>query len=229
MTKVTQREAVYQAVISVLTEARIHLEDGQKAKSVMTKEHRAQVNTILALGFTSGSIELKDTESNRTMLSDPSEMKEYVSQLQSTWLNEDTRLNGGVDHEIKIPGSGDRKLKVLRSLLAISTDQVDKVELKSHIRERIAEIKRENDIKNELKTTITTGYLVVNIVKDNSATGPGFHAILENGDIFVSGDLGSVLSSSMTRLAILGFDFVQCIKVDNQDFCIFLRPPSVSF
>ena len=57
MTKVTQREAVYQAVISVLAEAQIHLEDGQKAKAVMTKEHRAQVNTILAGGADQGVLQ----------------------------------------------------------------------------------------------------------------------------------------------------------------------------
>ena len=144
MTKVTQRAAVYQAVISVLSEANISFEDGQNAKSMMTKEHRAQVNTILAFGFTSGSIELKDTESNRTKLSDPSEMKEYVSCLQSNWLNKDTRLNGGVDHEIKNPGSragtGDSQLKALRTLLAISHDPIDKAELQGYIEARVAEI-----------------------------------------------------------------------------------------
>lgn len=157
MTKVTQRQAVYQAVISVLNEAGIFFEDGQNAKEVMTKEHRAQVNTILAFGFTSGEIELKDTESNRTKLSDPSEMKEYVSGLQSNWLNKDTRLNGGVDHEIKNPGSragtGDSQLKALRSLLAISTDTVDKAELQGYIDARVTEI-----AKTKPKASVTIDF-----------------------------------------------------------------------
>jgi len=152
MSKLSQREAVYQAVMNVLGESGISFEDGMNAKSVMTKEHRGQVNVILATGFTSGEIELKDTESNRTKLSDPSEMKEYVSGLQSNWLNKDTRLNGGVDHEIKNPGSragtGDSQLKALRSLMAISTDPVDKAELQGYIDTRISEI-----AKTKPKTT----------------------------------------------------------------------------
>lgn len=144
MTKVTQREAVYQAVVSVLTEAKVHFEDGMDAKSIMTKEFRAQVNTILCFGFTNGDIELKATPSNQAKLADASLLKEYVSGLQSNWLLKDTRLNGNVDHEIKNPGSrtgvADPQVKALRALIKMATSSSEIAELQTYIDKRLAEI-----------------------------------------------------------------------------------------
>lgn len=142
--KTTQREAVYGAVKSVFAEHNMEFRDGIDAKSVMTKEHRAQVNAILCVGFMTGQIEFKDTESNRAKLADQSLLKEYVSGLQSNWLAKDDRLNGGVDHEIKNPGSrsgsGDPQLKALRALLS-TVEPSQRPEIQSYIDARIAEIK----------------------------------------------------------------------------------------
>lgn len=142
--KTTQREAVYQAVKSVLSEAGVEFFDGIDAKSVMTKEHRSQVNAILCFGFTSGTVEFKSTESNQAKLTDPAKLKEYVSGLQSNWLAKDGRLNGNVEHTIKNPGSrsgsGDEQLKALRALMGIAKPE-DKAEIQTMIDSRIAEIK----------------------------------------------------------------------------------------
>lgn len=147
--KVTQRQAVYSAVKSVFAEHNMEFHDGIDAKSVMTKEHRAQVNAILCVGFMTGQVEFKDTESNRAKLADQSLLKEYVSGLQSNWLAKDERLNGGVDHEIKNPGSrsgsGDPQLKALRALLS-TVDESQRPEIQGYIDARIAEIKPTKEV-----------------------------------------------------------------------------------
>ena len=144
MSKVTQRQAVYSAVISVFNEHGMEFFDGIDAKAKMSKEHRAQVNSILCVGFIAGQIELKDTESNRAKLADQSLLKEYVSGLQSNWLAKDERLNGGVDHEIKNPGSrtgsGDEQLKALKALITTVTSDADRSEIQAMIDTRVAEL-----------------------------------------------------------------------------------------
>jgi hypothetical protein len=139
--KVTQRQAVYSAVVSVFNESGIEFFDGVDAKAKMSKEHRGQVNAILVLGFMTGEIELKDTEANRAKLADASLMKEYVSGLQSNWLAKDERLNGGVDHQIKNPGSrtggSDEQLKALRALHSTLTSASDRAEIQEMIDARV--------------------------------------------------------------------------------------------
>ena len=128
--KQTQKEAVFQAVKNVVGE--------QDGAYTPTKEQRAQVNNILFEGFRNGTIELDKTE-----ISD-SDLKSYVSGLQSNWLRKDKRLNGGTMYVAKNPGSragsGDASLKAMRTLLAsVSTDS-EKAEIQSYIDARLAEI-----------------------------------------------------------------------------------------
>ena len=129
MTKMTQKEAVFQAVKNVCGES-----DEAYAPS---KEQRAQVNSILFEGFRSGTIEL-DREFNDT------DLKSYVSGLQSNWLRKDKRLNGGIAYVAKNPGSragsGDASLKARRALLSTLTTDEDRAEVQAHIDERIAVI-----------------------------------------------------------------------------------------
>lgn len=147
---ITQRQAVYNAVKSVFTENNMEFHDGIDAKSVMTKEHRSQVNAILCVGFMTGQIDFKQTESNKAKLADESLLKEYVSGLQSNWLAKDDRLNGGVDHEIKNPGSrsgsGDAQLKALRALLN-TVEPSQRPEIQGYIDARIAEIKPTKEVE----------------------------------------------------------------------------------
>lgn len=128
MTKMTQKEAVFQAVKNVCGEQEVY---------TPSKEQRAQVNAILFEGFRSGTIEL-DREFT------DSDLKSYVSGLQSNWLRKDKRLNGNVSYVAKNPGSragsGDASLKAMRALLSTLTTEADKAEVQSHIDARIAEI-----------------------------------------------------------------------------------------
>lgn len=128
---VTQKEAVFQAVMNVVGEF-----DGA---CTPTKEQRAQVNQILFEGFRAGTIQL-DREFTDT------ELKAYVSGLQSNWLRKDKRLNGGIKYEAKSPGSrqgsGDAQLKAMRALLSTLTEAADKAEVQKHIDARVAEISK---------------------------------------------------------------------------------------
>jgi hypothetical protein len=130
MSKISQKEAVYQAVVNVTGFT------GEGACEP-SREHRAQVNAILFEGFRAGNIELDKEFTD-------AELKTYVSGLQSNWLRKDKRLNGNVSYIAKNPGSragsGDPQLKAMRALLSTLTDPNEKAEVQSYIDARVSEI-----------------------------------------------------------------------------------------
>lgn len=129
MNKMTQKEAVFQAVKNVCGE--------QDGAYTPTKEQRAQINQILFQGFKSETIELERQFSD-------SDLKGYVSGLQSNWLRKDKRLNGGVSYVAQNPGSragsSDPSLKAMRALLSTLTTEEEKAEVQGYIDARVAEI-----------------------------------------------------------------------------------------
>lgn len=138
MSKMNQKEAVFTAVGQVLANANVAFEEGKTvAKSLMTKELRAQVNQILFEGFRKGTIELDGEKTD-------AELKQYVSGLQSNWLNKDKRLNGSVQYAAKNPGSRtgitDPQVKALRGLLAQTEDAAEKAEIQSYLDARLESI-----------------------------------------------------------------------------------------
>jgi len=144
MTKVNQKEAVYSAICSVLSESGIAFSEGMDVGPVMSRELRAQVNNILFHGFKEGSIDL-DREFT------DSELKAYVSGLQSNWIRKDKRLNGNTTYIAKNPGSragtGDPQLKAMRALFSTLTTAEDKAEVQKHIDARVSEIASTKTVK----------------------------------------------------------------------------------
>jgi hypothetical protein len=134
-TKQSQKEAVFTAVVNVLEQEGISITEGEPVK--MSKEFRAQVNNILFEGFRAGTIELDREFSD-------SDLKGYVSGLQSNWLRKDKRLNGGTQYVAKNPGSragsGDASLKAMRTLMSTLTTDAEKQEVQGYIDARLAEI-----------------------------------------------------------------------------------------
>lgn len=128
--KMNQKEAVFAAICNVTG----HTGEGQVS---ISKEQRGQVNAILFQGFRSGNIEL-DREYTDT------DLKAYVSGLQSNWLRKDTRLNGGVKYAAKNPGSragsADPQLKAMRALMSTLTSEEDRAEVQTAIDARISEL-----------------------------------------------------------------------------------------
>jgi len=104
-----------------------------------SKEQRAQVNAILFEGFKTNKIAYDGS------VPADSELKAYVSGLQSNWLRKDKRLNGGIAYQAKNPGSRvgstDAQVKAMRQLLSTKTDPTDRAEIQSFIDKRLAEIK----------------------------------------------------------------------------------------
>jgi hypothetical protein len=134
---INQKEAVYAAVTSVLTEAGIHFEEGMDVGPVMSKELRGQVNNILFAGFRAKEIALDRSFTD-------TELKAYVSGLQSNWIRKDKRLNGDVTYVAKNPGSragtGDAQLKAMRALLSTLSNPNDQAEVQAEIDKRVSEI-----------------------------------------------------------------------------------------
>ena len=130
MSKMSQKEAVFQAVTNV-----VGVQDGVYT---LNREQRASVNQILFEGFRSSTVEC-DTEYN------DSELKAYVSGLQSNWLRKDKRLNGGVKYQAQNPGSRvgstDPQVKALRALIKTQSDETKIAEIQSFIDKRLSEIK----------------------------------------------------------------------------------------
>lgn len=133
-----QKEAVFNAVSTVLKDHRIRVPEGQSVASFMTREMRAQVNAILVTGFKAGQIKLE------TEFESDAQLKSYVSGLQSNWLRKDKRLNGGIEYEPKNPGSrsgiGDPSIREMRKLLETVTVKADRDAIQKAINARLVEI-----------------------------------------------------------------------------------------
>ena len=127
----TQKEAVFQAVVNVCG-----TQDGAYTPS---KEERGQVNNILFEGFKAETIAYDGA------LPIDSELKAYVSGLQSNWLRKDKRLNGNVTYVAKNPGSRagstDAQIKAMRQLLSTKSDPSERAEIQTFIDARVAELK----------------------------------------------------------------------------------------
>ena len=138
--KLNQKEAVYSATMSVLSENSINLEGN--IADVMTKELRKDICAIVLEGFSKGEIELRDTNSNREKVTDPKLLTSYVSGLVNNWHRKDSRLNGGTKYVTKNPGSrvSDPQLKALKALAKqfAGTDKAPKIQ--AEIDKRSAEI-----------------------------------------------------------------------------------------
>lgn len=135
----SQKEAVFSAVTSVLSEAGISVGDNESVSTLLTRELRAQVTNILVEGFNNGSVSLDKTFTTEA------ELRTYCSGLTSNWLRKDTRLNGGVKYAAQNPGSRvgstDAQLKAMRALLSTKSDPAERAEIQSFIETRVAEIK----------------------------------------------------------------------------------------
>jgi hypothetical protein len=147
--KMSQKEAVYTATHSVLSENDIHFEDGMNINDVMTDDIRGAVSAIVCESFSQDNVEFKDTPSNQEKLDNPAKLSSYVSGLISNWYRKDKRFNGNTTYTPKNPGSragqGDAQLKALRALFKrfSGVDQAKADLLAAQIEARVSEIHSE--------------------------------------------------------------------------------------
>src|SRR5271163_4468540 len=132
MEKMTQKEAVFSAVTNTISQD----DDGSYKP---TKEERGIVNNILFEGFKEGKINYDGEIPSDT------DLKSYVSGLQSNWLRKDVRLNGGVKYQAKNPGSRagstDPQVVAMRRLLSKVETKEDRATIQAHLDRRLAEVK----------------------------------------------------------------------------------------
>lgn len=140
-----QRDAVYNAITSVLSDAGVHFEDGTDVSPLLTKELRGKVHAIVSEGFTSGTIEFEQTPANQAKLSNEAKLNAYVSGLISNWVRKDKRFNGNVAYVAKNPGSrmgsSDDQLKTLRQLRKQFAGTEKEAIISEQIEKRVSELR----------------------------------------------------------------------------------------
>lgn len=145
MSKTSQKQAVRNAIFSVLKEAGITFElNGEVAiGEVFNSDHKAKAREILFAGFKNSEIEYK--ESFQAKVDDDTELKKYVSGLLNNWMRKDKELNCGQVYKAKNPGSRagsqDPQIKAMRQLLKVTTDEEAKTAIQAEITARLAQIK----------------------------------------------------------------------------------------
>ena len=145
MSKVSQKQAVRNAIFSVLEEKNesFELNGSTSINEVFNSDDKAKARDILFAGFKNAEIEYK--ESFQTKVDDDAELKKYVSGLLNNWMRKDKELNCGEVYKAKNPGSRagsqDEKVKEMRKLLKVTTDPAAQAMIQEAIDARIAEIK----------------------------------------------------------------------------------------
>jgi hypothetical protein len=151
MSKMKQREAVYQAVRSVLEADEGSFEDGQRVS--LSKEQRHDVIEKLLDGFKNGTVELGTEYEDK-------DLRAYTSSLLNNWLRKDTRLNGGDKYQPKNPGSragqSDDQVKALRMLYRAQELQGAEKAVLEQIQQAIDD--RVNAVRSERQKPISVDY-----------------------------------------------------------------------
>jgi hypothetical protein len=140
MTKLSQKEAVFNAVTEVIGVTRTA---ENTDPLTLSKDDKASVREILLEGFENNEIELKSNQDD---------IKKYVNSLLNNWIRKDQRFNGGNVYKAKNPGSrtgqGDAQIKNLRLLLKTpNLTEEARAEIQEAITNRLAEIKPEKKIE----------------------------------------------------------------------------------
>lgn len=148
-----QREAVYVTTMNVLADNNVNFDDEQAGgvEKVLTKDMRATVILTICQGFLAGEVEMSE-DGKAKYFADEKKLKSYVNGLVSNWYRKDKRLNGGVKHEIKNPGSragaGDDQIKALKALRETKVGDAEALAaIDAAIEARKSEIKPTNKVE----------------------------------------------------------------------------------
>jgi hypothetical protein len=150
MSKVNQKEAVFNTVTSFLNEQGKSVIDGEAV--MLEREDKRTIIGMLATSLEANEIEV--SEAKQAKMTEDKHYRDYASNILNNWSRKDTRLNGGEKYQTKNPGSragaGDdqvRELKKFRSTLS-DADQIASVD--KAIEERLTVLKAE---RNAAKVT----------------------------------------------------------------------------
>lgn len=145
----TQKDAVLSAISTVLANNNIKFQPNvTNVASVLTRELRSQINTLLTVEFSNGSVDMSDDAKSK--LNDVAELRAYISGLVSNWVRKDPRLNGGAviattsssTTTVSKSLRNDPQLQALRKLQSAQVETSKQVEIQGFIDKRIAELSR---------------------------------------------------------------------------------------
>lgn len=145
MSKVNQKQAVRNAIFSVLEEKNESYElNGPVAiGDVFNSDDKAKAREIIFAGFKNAEVEYKETF--QAKVNDDTELKKYVSGLLNNWMRKDKELNCGEVYKAKNPGSRagsqNPEIKEMRKLLSVTVDETAKAMIQQAITEKLASIK----------------------------------------------------------------------------------------
>ena len=136
----SQKEAVYSAITGMF-------ELTGEGPVELSREQKHEVIAVLMVGFETGKI------SYAGEVPTGKDLRNYCSGLLNNWLRKDTRLNGGIKHQPKNPGSrtgsSDPQVQALRKLQAVQTDPTKVAEIQVYIDKRIAELAPKQEVNVE--------------------------------------------------------------------------------
>jgi hypothetical protein len=139
-----QREATFEAIVTVLSNSNVSFTPGSNVKSVLTSDHKKQVRQILINGFKSGTVE-HTQDFAKTKLNSDTELNKYCSGLISNWVKKDNRLNGNVKYQTVNTGtrvgSSDPQVKELRKLLKATAGTAEEKDVNEALNARLAQVK----------------------------------------------------------------------------------------
>lgn len=136
MAKYSQKETVYIAISSFLKENDRVFDDGDKVE--LSAEDRKTIVTMIVTAIDVGGMEFSPEAMAKH--DTPEKIRNYSTGLLSNWMRKDSRLNGGMKHSIKNPGSrvgqDDSVIKSLKSLRKVLTSQkeIDTVDAEIEVR-----------------------------------------------------------------------------------------------
>lgn len=145
--RMNQRTATVNTILSVLSEHDVNYElNGETpVKEVLTDTMLNQVRGILFTMFRSQKVEYRS--SFQPKVDDDSELKKYISGLVNNWVRKAPEFNCGNKHQAKNPGSragiADEKVKEMKKLLSVTSDENARAIIQKAISDRISEIKIE--------------------------------------------------------------------------------------
>lgn len=155
MSKVNQRSATVNTILSVLSDRGVEYElNGETPiKDVLSDSDKSKVREILFTMFRQGQVEYKS--SFQSKVDDDSELKKYISGLTNNWIRKAKEFNSGNAYQAKNPGSRagsqDSKVKEMRKLLSVTTDPQAKAMIQEAINSRVSELKAE---KNQVEIDV---------------------------------------------------------------------------
>jgi hypothetical protein len=138
----SQKQVVHNAIMAFLQENGLSLNDN---KVELTHNDRKTIVTMIMAAIDSGDMHLSVTALAKH--DTPKKIRNYSTGLLSNWLRKDHRINGGLKHKIKNPGSkanqDDEVIKSLKSIRKLLSNHKEILAIDAEISLRIKQLNME--------------------------------------------------------------------------------------